>query len=81
MADVKVAENAAGDIALGVEVEGVFIPIAGVQAHRVGHLVERGHDLAEKVEAGDLSAKETVEADFVVGGKSKSKAETKEGGN
>ena len=36
----------AGDHAIGVKHEGVFIPFAGVPAHRFAQLLENAHDLA-----------------------------------
>lgn len=37
----QIATNAAGDYALGFTVDGAFIPLATVAAHRVGQIVER----------------------------------------
>lgn len=79
MANPVLAENAAGDVAIGVEVDGAFIPIASVQKHRIDHLVERHNDLLEKVEADDPNAKEVMDNDFAVGSKSKPKAAEKGG--
>ena len=58
MASVKVEQNAAGDYAIGVEVEGAFIPFAQVSAARIAHQVERRQDLEEKAKGGDEEAQD-----------------------
>lgn len=78
MPDIVRAENAAGDVAIGFEAEGTFIPVAVVQAHRIQHLVERDADLKAKVKAGGLGAdeaQEVLDAEYVVSGKKKSEKE------
>lgn len=79
MADVVKATNEAGDVSIGIEEDGVFVPFATVPAHRIAHRVERGKQLAERVEGGDEEAQKAVDADFVVGGPKKSNSSTKGG--
>jgi len=58
--EVVAHENAAGDIAIGVEVEGAFVPIASVSKAKVGQLVERYETLKERAAAGDEVAKDVL---------------------
>ena len=48
--------NAAGDVAIGVEVEGAFVPFVTLSAARIAQYVQRGHDLQARAEAGDEQA-------------------------
>jgi hypothetical protein len=50
---VKSVQGPDGTRYLGEDVDGVFIPFASVSAARVGHLVERGKDLGEKLQSKD----------------------------
>jgi hypothetical protein len=43
---VKTVTGPDGTRYIGDDVDGVFVPFASVTAARVGHLVERGKDLA-----------------------------------
>lgn len=66
------ARDSEGNHAIGVEVEGVFVPFATVPEHRVRHAVERGKTLQERV-AGDPGdrrdqAQKALDAGFVVVG-------------
>lgn len=70
MGDLKVAENAAGDRAVGIEVEGAFVPLASIPASRVQHMVERHADLTEKAKGGDENAQKVLDEGFVVAGSS-----------
>lgn len=73
---VVTAKNAAGDVALGIEVEGAFIPFASVPAHRIQHAVDRHANLTERAKANDEEAQKVLEEDFKVSGsRSKGKAQ------
>ena len=48
--------NAAGDVAIGVEIDGVFVPFAERSAAKVAQMVQRGHDLQERAKSGDALA-------------------------
>jgi hypothetical protein len=50
---VKTVTGPDGTRYYGEDVEGIFIPFASVSAARVGHLVERGKDLGEKLKSND----------------------------
>lgn len=71
------AHDSEGNVAIGIEVEGVFIPVAGVPAERIAHAVERGKTLAERAEGPPGDAKDQAEqvlaAGFVVEGKKAAK--------
>lgn len=49
-----------GDLQLGAEVDGAFVPFASHSAARVAQYVERGHNLAERAEAGDELARDQI---------------------
>lgn len=72
------ARDSEGNVAIGVEVEGVFVPLATIPAHRIEHAVERGKNLAERASGppGDVrdQAEKALAAGFVVEGKKASKA-------
>ena len=50
---VKSVQGPDGTRYLGEDVDGVFVPFASVTSARVGHLVERGKDLGEKLKSND----------------------------
>jgi hypothetical protein len=50
---LKSVQGPDGTRYIGEDVDGVFVPFASVSAARVGHLVERGKDLAEKLKSND----------------------------
>ena len=54
--EVVAHTNAAGDVAIGVEVEGAFVPFVTQSAARVAQYVQRGHILQERAEASDEQA-------------------------
>lgn len=66
--DVVALKNAAGDVAIGVEIEGVFVSFVTVPAQRIAHYVERGQQLAERAKdeahEGHEQAQKALEADF-----------------
>lgn len=68
--DAQIAINGDGDYALGFTVDGAFIPLATVAAHRVGHLVERQATLKAKADdpahEGNGPALDALEADWKV---------------
>jgi len=80
MANVKALSNPAGDVALGIVSDGIFVPIASISAARIGHYVQRGHDLAAKAEAGDENAVLQLAAEFGAD-KDNGKGEKSEGGS
>jgi hypothetical protein len=45
--------NAAGDVSIGVEVEGAYVPFVTLSRAKVAQYVQRGHDLQARAEAGD----------------------------
>jgi hypothetical protein len=67
---VVTAKNAAGDVAIGIEEDGAFIPIATVPAHRIEHAKERQAILNERAEANDEEAQKALEEGFKVEGAS-----------
>ena len=62
MTDVKITKNADGDVFVGFDADGTFIPFANVGATRIKQLQERHADLAAKLEKGDEPAKQAVES-------------------
>jgi len=64
--------NAAGDVSIGVEVDGVFVPVSTVPAQRVAHHVERHKTLVERAgdpgAKGHAEAKAALEAEYPQGG-------------
>ena len=48
--------NAAGDVAIGVEVEGAFVPFVTLSAARVAQFVQRHENLQKRAEGGDEQA-------------------------
>lgn len=50
---VKEVKHGNGDVSLGLDIEGAFVPFATVSAARIGHLTERAADLAAKLESSD----------------------------
>lgn len=67
---VELAQNGAGDYAIGATIEGVFIPFATVAAHRVRHLLDRDADLHAKADdeahEGHGPALDVIESEFKV---------------
>lgn len=62
MPTVKVVEHGNGDVSLGFESEGVFVPVAGIAAHRIEHYRDRARDLSERLkDENDTAAQEAVE--------------------
>lgn len=79
MASVKAESNAAGDYAIGIEVEGVFIPFAQVPAHRIAHQIERRQQLEERAQANDDEAQKVLAAEFGAGKPPESEGKAKGG--
>lgn len=48
--------NAAGDVSIGVEVEGAYVPIVGMSAAKIAQHVERYNNLTERAHEGDGAA-------------------------
>lgn len=79
---VHVVKLPNGDLQLGAEVEGVFVPFAGHSAGRVAQLIERGRNLAERAENGDERARDQIGEKLTAkssGSKPKGKDEGDEG--
>lgn len=51
-----------GDVQLGAEIEGVFVPFASHSAGRLAQYIERGQNLVERAEAGDELARDQIGA-------------------
>mgnify|MGYP001591645097 FL=1 len=49
-------ENAAGDVSIGVDVEGAFVPFVTLSAGRIAQFVQRHENLQKRAEAGDEQA-------------------------
>lgn len=81
MPSVKAHENAAGDVAIGFESEGVFVPVASISKARIGHAVERRQDLEKKASENDEIAAEALAGDFDAPKASNSESKSKEGGS
>jgi hypothetical protein len=78
---VQVVELPNGDHQLGAEIEGVFVPFVTHSAGRVAQYVQRGHNLAERAEAGDEAARDQIGKpveEKAKGSRSKAKAEAEE---
>lgn len=60
MANVQVVEHGSGDVSIGVDVEGVYVPFASVTAARIAHLVERAAGLQARSESGDAEDEKRV---------------------
>ena len=56
--------NAAGDVSIGVEIDGVFVPFAARSAAKVAQMVQRGHDLQDRAEQGDALAQDVLGSAF-----------------
>ena len=65
-----------GDLQIGVDVDGVFVPFADHSAGRVAQYVERGRTLAERAEQGDELARDQIGKPLE--GKSESSSSTDE---
>ena len=48
--------NAAGDMSLGVEVEGAFVPFVTLSRAKVAQYVQRYHEGVKRIEAGGEGA-------------------------
>ena len=48
--------NAAGEVAIGVELDGAFVPFVTLSAARVAQFVERHENLQKRAEGGDEQA-------------------------
>jgi len=81
VADVVKQENAAGDIAIGVEVEGVFVPVAQIPKARIGHAVERRKDLEQRASENDQIAIDQLEQEFNPPRKTAGSSKTEGGGS
>lgn len=57
---VQVHKFPNGDVAIGAEIEGVFVPFASHSAGRLAQYVQRGKDLAERAEGGDELARDQI---------------------
>jgi hypothetical protein len=78
---VIVHEFPNGDVSIGVEHEGAFVPFATHSAGRFAQYVERGHNLNERAEAGDELARDQLGkpiAEKSKGSSSKAKASGEE---
>lgn len=64
MASVKAEQNPAGDYAIGVEIEGVFVPFVQVSAARIQHAVERRENLEQRASENDEEAQAVLDAEF-----------------
>jgi len=53
-------ENTAGDVSIGVEVEGAFVPFLTYSRAKIVQHVERWHNLQERADAGDELAKDVL---------------------
>lgn len=81
MADVVKVEHGNGDVSLGFESDGVFVPISSIAAHRIEHYKERAQSLADRLEANPDDADALAALDALpVSAKAKSEAK-KEGGS
>ena len=56
--------NAAGDVSIGLEVEGAYVPFVTLSAAKVAQYVERGHNLQTRAEAGDGLAQDVLGSAF-----------------
>lgn len=79
---VELAQNAAGDYAIGATIDGTFVPFATVAGHRVAHLQQRAENLAERAKdsghEGHGAALDAIDADFqIVKTSSKTSSKTK----
>lgn len=79
MTDVKITKNDAGDVFVGFDADGTFVPFANVSASRITQLQERHADLAAKLEKGDLPAQEAAQSLPFEVATSKSTSSTKGG--
>ena len=57
--------NAAGDVSIGVEVEGAYVPFVTLSAGRVAQFVERHENLQKRAEGGDEQALGVLGSAFV----------------
>lgn len=52
--------NAAGDVSIGVEHEGAFVPFSALSRGKFAQYVQRAEGLQERAEAGDDAAREVL---------------------
>lgn len=57
-------QNAAGDVSIGVVIEGAFVPFLTLSAAKVAQHVERYNTLKERAEAGDAQAKAVLGKEY-----------------
>mgnify|MGYP001572236331 CR=1 FL=1 len=57
--------NAAGDVSIGVEHEGAFVPFGTLTAGRVAQFVQRHENLQKRAEGGDEQALGVLGSAFV----------------
>lgn len=59
MGSVVHVQHGDGSHSIGVEIDGVYVPFAGVTGARVQHLQDRAHDLGKRLEnENDQAAKD-----------------------
>lgn len=80
MANVVTVEHGDGSVSAGFDVDGTFVPIATVSAHRIGHLQERAKDLTGKLGSDDPEEVKRAQ-DAVDQLPISSKTKTKKGGD
>lgn len=56
--------NTAGDVSIGVELEGAFVPFVTLSAGRVAQFVQRHGDLQKRAEGGDEGARDVLGSAF-----------------
>jgi hypothetical protein len=66
--------NAAGDVSIGVEVEGAYVPFVTLSKGKIAQFVERHKTLQERAEAGDGQAMEVLGSAYQPPSSSKGKA-------
>jgi hypothetical protein len=75
--DLAVVEHGNGDVSIGFESEGVFVPVAGIAAHRIEHYKERAATLSERLEdKEDAAAQDAVDALPITSKKTRRKSES-----
>lgn len=59
MASVSVVEHGNGDVSIGVEIDGTYVPFSTVSAARIAHLQDRAASLnARLADEGDEAAQD-----------------------
>ena len=77
--DVVAHTNAAGEVAIGVEAEGAFVPFVTLSAGRVAQFVQRHENLQKRAEGGDEQAAGVLGSAFTKPKAKGKKGEPKEG--